>query len=139
MFIIVDTYDSIDAQTSCSAVSRRVNPPEIDTVEVYLNEEAAQIGVRVTGSDPEKDVVSLALNLYDEEGDGLLTDSGDVDIFPFNEVTYVDDSTRFVARTVINLTMTIPCRVSHRASDDHGNLSNLVEATGTQTLVQRGK
>ena len=142
VFVIVDAYDDMNAQLFTLRARPFVptNPPAVDEVEVFLNTSASQIGVRVSGSDEEKDVVSLALNLYNLDGAGLFADAGDVDVFAFDDVQYLEDSSRFVATKTINIDgdLSLVTSATGGAVDEQGNLSNLREATlGSPTLVER--
>ena len=76
-------------------------------------------------------MTSILLNVFNEAGEGLLADADDVDLFPFDSVTYAEDGSHaFEGRLSVSLNgdLSIITSAVGGAEDAQNNRSEIIEA-----------
>jgi hypothetical protein len=125
VFVVVDLFDGIaPTEFVLNATPVQATAPQLDAVEAFVNLDTQAVGLRMTGLDPENDVVGFNLTVFNAAGEDLGGQS-----FDLAAEDLTQENGMFRAQTVIGLgelaIETAGVRIS--MLDDFGLESNLID------------
>jgi hypothetical protein len=138
VFVVVDLFDGIaPTEFVLNATPVQATAPQLDAVEAFVNLDTQAVGLRMTGLDPENDVVGFNLTVFNAAGEDL---GGQA--FELRPEDLTQENGMFRAQTVIGLgelaTETAGVRIS--MIDDFGLESNLIDqpVEAPSVMLNRG-